>query len=196
MNYADYLTALRGDATTANDTTALANIPNGTGALPAAGQNAPVPGAGNPLIINRANAVRLAFGPSPPSVTTPIFRATARPNWFASTRLRAATTVISGGTQLPFPYSAEHLVGLLNALYEVHFFDMPSRYAAHAAAQLAADGTVSMAGVDSANAAGNGVCVRMASLEACVRWGNRAPVALDRIAQRAFGEAQRLAAGR
>ncbi len=61
VNYADYLTALRLDATTANDATALANIPNGTGALPAAGQNSPVPGAGNQLIINRANAAAVGL---------------------------------------------------------------------------------------------------------------------------------------
>ena len=72
VNYADYLTALRGDATTANDTTALANIPNGTGALPAAGQNSPVPGAGNQLIINRANAaaVGLNVGTQSDGITT------------------------------------------------------------------------------------------------------------------------------
>ena len=61
VNYADYLTALRNDATTANDATALANIPNGTGALPAAGQNSPVPGTGNQLIINRANAAAVGL---------------------------------------------------------------------------------------------------------------------------------------
>ena len=105
-------------------------------------------------------------------------------------------SLTQGGKQRPFPYPAKDLVALLNALYEVHFFDMPSRYAAHAAAQLMADGTVSMAGVDSSNATGNGVCVSVASFEKCVRWGNRAPVELDRIAQRAFGEAQRLAAER
>ena len=105
-------------------------------------------------------------------------------------------SLTQGGKQRPFPYSAKDLVVLLNALYEVHFFDMPSRYAAHAAAQLGADGTVSMAGVDSSNATGNGVCVSVASFEKCVRWGNRAPVELERIAQRAFAEAQHLAAER
>ncbi|MGS0756081.1 NF038122 family metalloprotease, partial [Roseateles sp. GG27B] len=72
VNYADYLTALRLDATTANDATALANIPNGTGALPAAGQNAPVPGTGNQLIINRANAaaVGLNVGTQSNGITT------------------------------------------------------------------------------------------------------------------------------
>ncbi len=105
-------------------------------------------------------------------------------------------SLTQGGKQRPFPYSAKDLVALLNALYEVHFFDMPSRYAAHAAAQLGADGTVSMAGVDSSNATGNGICVSVASFEKCVQWGNRAPVELDRIAQRAFGEALRLAAER
>lgn len=72
VNYADYLTALRLDATTANDATALANIPNGTGALPAAGQNSPVPGTGNQLIINRANAaaVGLNVGTQSDGITT------------------------------------------------------------------------------------------------------------------------------
>ena len=107
-----------------------------------------------------------------------------------------AGSLTQGGKQRPFPYPAKNLVALLNALYEVHFFDMPSRYATHVAAQLMADGTVSMVGVDSTNATGNGVCVSVASFEKCVRWGNRAPVELERIAQRAFAEAQRLAAER
>ncbi|MGS0756080.1 hypothetical protein ACVBEH_16370 [Roseateles sp. GG27B] len=74
-------------------------------------------------------------------------------------------SLVQAGKQRPFPYSAKDLVELLNALYEVHFFEMPSRYAPHTAAQLMADGMVSMVGVDSTNSTGTGVCVGVASFE-------------------------------
>jgi hypothetical protein len=72
ISYATYLLALRNDNSSANDATALANIPNGTGALPVAGQNSPVPGTGSDLLINRAGAaaVGISLGSQTDGVTS------------------------------------------------------------------------------------------------------------------------------
>ena len=157
----------------------------------------------------------IAISGAAPLAAEPLARADAMPQTFRIDALRIRLSrqvgnarwqvqlsgvdggsLTQGGKPRQFPYTAHDLVALLNALYEVHFFEMPSHYAAHAAVELRADGTVNMVGVDSTNATGNGVCVSVASFEKCVRWGNRAPVELDRIAERALVEAQRLAADR
>lgn len=96
------------------------------------------------------------------------------------------------GKQWSFPYAAKDAVALLNALYDIHFFDLPTQYATHPVARLKADGTVSLAQMRTSSAS-NSVCVAVASFEKCVRYGNQAPPELDRIVQRIFADAQRLA---
>ena len=95
------------------------------------------------------------------------------------------------GKQWPFPYAAKETVMLLNALYDMHFFDLPTQYAMHPVAHLKADGTVILAQMRTSSA-GNSVCVAVASIEKCVHYGNQAPPELDRIVQRVFADAQRL----
>ncbi len=61
VNYDTYLTALRNDKTSVADNTALTSLPNGTGPLPTPGQNSPVAGTGNEIVINRANAAAVGL---------------------------------------------------------------------------------------------------------------------------------------
>jgi hypothetical protein len=98
------------------------------------------------------------------------------------------------GTQQSFPYPPGELVALLNALFELHFFDLPSRYANRPAAQLNADGSVSLNMMESSSSTANSVCVRVASFEKCVRYGNAAPLEIERLVSRVVADAQRLTA--
>lgn len=103
--------------------------------------------------------------------------------------------LIGNGKQRPFPYSASDLVGLLNALYEIRFFDLPTLYSTQDVAQLHADGTVSLINKFTSSASANSVCVAVAAFEKCVRYGPRAPLELERIVQRIVSEAESRSGG-
>ncbi|MDD5037075.1 MAG: hypothetical protein PHE55_20300 [Methylococcaceae bacterium] len=95
------------------------------------------------------------------------------------------------GKQWSLPYAAKDVVALLNALYEIRFFDLPAQYSTQDVAQLLDDGSVRMIQKFTSSSGGNSVCVNIASFEKCVHYGLQAPVELDRIFQRVFADAQR-----
>jgi hypothetical protein len=96
-----------------------------------------------------------------------------------------------------FPYSANKIVALLNALYEIHFFDLPSEYASQPRARLNDDGGVSLDKILWTDEGSNRLCVKVASYEKCVRYGgNEMPPELDRIFQGIFADAPHLAGER
>lgn len=96
------------------------------------------------------------------------------------------------GKQWPLAYASKDVVALLNALFEIHFFDLPARYSSQGAAQMLSDGSVRLIEKSASSSSGNSVCVRIAAFERCVRYGSRAPFELDRIVQRVFADAQRV----
>ncbi len=102
-------------------------------------------------------------------------------------------TLTHDGKQWPLPYEPKDVVALLNALFEIHFFDLPTRYSTQEVAQLLDDGSVRLIGKSTSSAGGNSVCVRIAAFERCVRYGLRAPLELDRLFQRTFVDAHRAA---
>jgi hypothetical protein len=101
-------------------------------------------------------------------------------------------TLIRAGKQQPFPYVAKELVALLNALFAIHFFDLPVGYSSRPMAHLNESGTVNLGMSRTSSASGNSVCVSVAAFQKCVRYGNQAPVELEQIVRRIFTEAERL----
>lgn len=97
-----------------------------------------------------------------------------------------------GGASKRFPYSGEQAVALLNAFYAIHFFALPDHYATHPVATLTEDGLVVLAKQTSSSAS-NSVCVATGRFEKCVRYGNQAPVELERLVTRIYDDAERLA---
>ncbi len=102
-------------------------------------------------------------------------------------------TLSHDGKQWALAYAPKDVVALLNALFEIHFFDLPTQYSTQGVAQLLDDGSVRLIEKSTSNARSNSVCVRIAAFERCVRFGSRAPLELDRIFQRIFADAQRAA---
>ncbi len=97
----------------------------------------------------------------------------------------------SSGKQWPFRFTATQRVALLNALIDIHFFDLPSQYGKQAVARLGSDGAVTMVSVFTSNAQFQSVCVNIAAFEKCVRYGLDAPPGLDRIARGLFDDVER-----
>lgn len=98
----------------------------------------------------------------------------------------------ASGRSTAFRFGPADRVALLNALIEVRFFDLPTAYAKHAVARLAADGSVRMVDVFTSNAESRSVCVSIAAFEKCVRYGLDAPPGLDRVVRGVLADAERL----
>ena len=93
-------------------------------------------------------------------------------------------------------YSAADLIGLLNQLLRLRFFDLPQRNSTRQVAMPQADGLVSLGELSLSNANTHSVCVALGAAEHCVRYGSEAPQELDQLVQRVFADAERLAAER
>lgn len=105
-------------------------------------------------------------------------------------------TLIHDGKHSPLAYPSNDVVALLNALFEIRFFDLPAQYSTQDVAQLLDRGSVRLIQKFTSSASGNSVCVNIAAFEKCVRYGPQGPVELDRVFQRVLADAERLAGGR
>ena len=101
--------------------------------------------------------------------------------------------LIHDGKHSPLPYASRDVVALLNALFEIRFFDLPAQFSSQDVAQLLEGGSVRLIQKFTSSSGGNSVCVNIAAFEKCVRYGPQTPVELDRIFQRVFADAERLA---
>ena len=97
------------------------------------------------------------------------------------------------GRQWQLTTAPKDVVAVLNRLLELHFFDMPASTSSRAFAQLLDDGSVRLIERSQTSANGNGLCVRIASFERCVRFGPSAPVELAQLFERVIAETQRQA---
>jgi len=105
----------------------------------------------------------------------------------------AAASLMRDGKSVPFPFPAADRLALLNELFKIRFFDLPSQYSTRAVAQLMGNGSVGLQELHLSNANVNSVCVAVAGFEKCVRYGTEAPMELDLLAKRVMAEAERLA---
>ena len=96
------------------------------------------------------------------------------------------------GKTWPLPYAAKDAVALLNALYAIRFFDLPQDYSTQDVAQLRADGSIVVLQKFTSNSNLNSVCVSIAAVEKCVRFGALAPIELERIFKHQIADAERL----
>ncbi len=105
-------------------------------------------------------------------------------------------TLEADGRKLPFRFESRDRVALLNELYRIRFFDLPTQYSTRPSARLSDDGSVDTIRRQLSDANVNSVCVSIAAFERCVHYGSEAPLELDRLAQRVFAQAEVLAGGR
>jgi len=106
-------------------------------------------------------------------------------------------TLTRGEAAASFDYAAADLMGVLNSLYRMRFFDLPTDLVARYSVYLKDDGTVGTGHMRLLDRASTEVCVRLADYEKCVRYADGEPVALDALVRQLDAEAdQRVAAAR
>ena len=93
-------------------------------------------------------------------------------------------------------FSTADLVGLLNQLLQLRFFDLPQRYSSRQVAALRANGLVGLREMHLSDSSTHSVCVVLGQAEHCVSYGTEAPQELDQLARGVFADAERRAAER
>ena len=101
-------------------------------------------------------------------------------------------TLERDGAVLPFSYPQQKLLGVLDELYRIRFFEMPVSYTPRRSAVLRDDGTVLMQVQRMHDAPSTSVCVAIGSFEKCVTYGADAPVELKAVEHLVFADAARL----
>lgn len=94
---------------------------------------------------------------------------------------------------LPFRYAPRDFLALLNELYLIRFFDLPASYVARYSIFLKDDGTVGTQVLKMSDVSSTRICFAVPGYEKCVTWAADAPAELEKLAQRLFAEAERLA---
>lgn len=103
-----------------------------------------------------------------------------------------AATLERDGRKLPFHYAPKDLLALLNELYKIRFFDLPTNYRTRYSLFLKEDGSVGTSALRLSDESSTSVCIAVAAYEKCVTYGSEAPYELEHLAKRIFSEADRL----
>lgn len=95
------------------------------------------------------------------------------------------------GKKLPFQYTTKELVALLNELYKIRFFELPTNYNIRHSVFLKDDGLIGTDLLRMQDEASTKVCFSVTSYEKCVTYGAVSPYELEGIATRIFSEANK-----
>lgn len=104
-------------------------------------------------------------------------------------------TLTRGERVTSFDYAAADLIDVLNTLYRMRFFDLPTDLVARYSVYLKDDGTVGTSHMRLLDRASTEVCVRLADYEKCVRYADGDHTALDALVRQLDAEVDQRAAG-
>ncbi len=143
-------------------------------------------GISAPPLVYRLDEVSISLTRQPGSSTAPIQRINLSGT--------GSATLERGGQRMPFRYTPKDTLALLNALYKMRFFDLPTNYITRYSVFLKDDDTVGTSALRMPDASSTSVCVTLtATYEKCVSYGAEGPYELENITARIFAEADRLA---
>ena len=104
-----------------------------------------------------------------------------------------SATLESQGQRRAFPHTPQAQVAVLDALYRMRFFNLPTQSAARYSVVLREDGMVLTQALRMVDAPTGRVCVSVAAYEKCVTFGTTEPSALAQLVERTFADAQQRA---
>lgn len=104
-----------------------------------------------------------------------------------------SATLERDGKEVQFPYEKKDLLALLNALYKIRFFDLPTQYSTQYSVFMKDDETVGTAALRMSDSGSTNICFAVTGYEKCVTYGpnTHGPLELENIAKRIFSDADR-----
>ena len=97
-------------------------------------------------------------------------------------------TLEHSGELVQISYSTRDLIALLNELYKIRFFELPSKYTTRYSVVLKEDGTVATSALRMTDAGSTSVCFAVSEYEKCVTYGRDGPRELENIVNRVFDD--------
>lgn len=92
---------------------------------------------------------------------------------------------------LQVSYSTSALVALLNELYRIRFFELPSQYTARYSVFLKDDGMIATSALRMMDAGSTRICFAVTGYEKCVTYGRDGPYDLENIVNRVFDDIEK-----
>ncbi len=105
----------------------------------------------------------------------------------------AGSTLAVGAREDAFPSDGKALLAVINTLYRIRFFDLPSNLPARRSVFLRDDGRVGMQMSNLSDTSTTTVCFTLPGFEKCVAWQTDPPQELDALAQRLLADARQAA---
>ena len=104
---------------------------------------------------------------------------------------KGSATFERGEEFLQVSYSTSALVALLNELYRIRFFELPSQYTARYSVFLKDDGMISTSVLRMMDAGSTRICFAVTGYEKCVTYGRDGPYDLENIVNRVFDDIEK-----
>jgi hypothetical protein len=109
---------------------------------------------------------------------------------------KGSATFERGNELRQVPYSTSALVALLNELYRIRFFELPSQYTARYSVFLKDDGMIVTSALRMMDAGSTRICFAVTGYEKCVTYGRDGPNDLENIVNRVFDDLEKRAVGK
>ena len=104
---------------------------------------------------------------------------------------KGMATFERGEEFLQVSYSTSALVALLNELYRIRFFELPSQYTARYSVFLKDDGMIATSALRMMDAGSTRICFAVTGYEKCVTYGRDGPYDLENIVNRVFDDIEK-----
>ncbi|WP_426359147.1 hypothetical protein ACPUVO_02565 [Pseudocolwellia sp. HL-MZ19] len=111
-----------------------------------------------------------------------------------SISLTTSTIQTTKGDKTFFNYSSDELLKLINTLYRIKFFDLPTHHNLKYSIYLKEDGSVATTLLHMADTSSTTVCFELSTYKKCVTYGLDAPEKLKAFSNNIFSEAEQLKA--
>lgn len=102
------------------------------------------------------------------------------------------STVSMNGNESVLTYSRNDVLEIINSLYAIKFFDLPSRYSMTYSVFMNADGLIDTSANLMQDQASTNVCFSISTYKKCVAYGVNKPEKLDKIVTRILTTAETL----
>lgn len=97
-----------------------------------------------------------------------------------------SSTIELNGKEHSLNYSSTELVTLINSLYKIRFFDLPTRYNLNYTVSLNDDGSLTTNALNMLDSTNTTACFSLSNFEKCVTYSNDKPYELENIIQSIF----------
>ncbi|SEN21683.1 hypothetical protein SAMN05216404_103118 [Nitrosospira multiformis] len=104
---------------------------------------------------------------------------------------KGSATFERGNELLQVAYPTAELIDLLNELYKIRFFELPSQYTTRYSVFLKEDGMIATSALRMMDTGSTRICFAVTGYEKCITYGRDGPHDLENIVNRVFDDIEK-----